>query len=66
MITNAMYHVSSRGNRRSDIFKEEEDYLVYLGDKLMDEKEEPKQELEIEICLQPKLIEVVNIFVLWL
>ncbi|MFL0197106.1 transposase [Clostridium sp. WILCCON 0269] len=27
---NAMYHVSSRGNRRSDIFKEEEDYLVYL------------------------------------
>ena len=27
---NAMYHVSSRGNRRSDIFKEKEDYLVYL------------------------------------
>lgn len=27
---NAMYHVTSRGNRRSDIFKEEQDYLVYL------------------------------------
>ncbi|RMD04329.1 transposase [Clostridium autoethanogenum] len=27
---NAMYHVTSRGNRRSNIFKEEEDYLVYL------------------------------------
>lgn len=27
---NAMYHVSSRGNRRTDIFKEEENYLVYL------------------------------------
>ena len=27
----AMYHVTSRGNRRSDIFKDEEDYLVYLA-----------------------------------
>lgn len=26
----AMYHVTSRGNRRSDIFKEEKDYLIYL------------------------------------
>ena len=26
----AMYHVTSRGNRRSDIFKDEDDYLIYL------------------------------------
>ncbi|SHH91684.1 transposase [Clostridium grantii] len=26
----AMYHVTSRGNRRNDIFKEEQDYIVYL------------------------------------
>ncbi|MBW9158034.1 transposase [Clostridium tagluense] len=26
----AMYHVTSRGNRRSDIFKDEDDYLTYL------------------------------------
>ncbi|MFT8313931.1 MAG: transposase [Clostridium sp.] len=27
---NAMYHVTCRGNRRSDIFKDDQDYLVYL------------------------------------
>ena len=26
----AMYHVTSRGNRKSDIFKDEQDYLIYL------------------------------------
>lgn len=26
----AMYHVTSRGNRRSDLFKDEDDYLNYL------------------------------------
>ena len=25
-----MYHITSRGNRRSDLFKDEEDYLIYL------------------------------------
>ncbi|UZW16035.1 transposase [Clostridium pasteurianum] len=27
---NAIYHVTSRGNRRSDIFRDDNDYLVYL------------------------------------
>lgn len=27
----AMYHITSRGNRKTDIFKEERDYIVYLG-----------------------------------
>src|SRR5690606_31507184 len=27
----AVYHIMSRGNRRSDIFRDEEDYIVYLG-----------------------------------
>lgn len=26
----AVYHITNRGNRRSDIFKDEEDYQVYL------------------------------------
>ena len=26
----AMYHVTCRGNRRSDIFKDDQDYLIYL------------------------------------
>lgn len=26
----AVYHITTRGNRRSDIFKDEEDYQVYL------------------------------------
>lgn len=26
----AIYHITNRGNRRSDIFRDEEDYLVYL------------------------------------
>lgn len=28
---NAMYHITSRGNRRSDIYKDEEDHIVYLN-----------------------------------
>ena len=28
---NAMYHITSRGNRRSDIFREDEDYQVYIS-----------------------------------
>ena len=27
---NAMYHITSRGNRRSDIFRDNEDYEVYI------------------------------------
>jgi putative transposase len=27
---NAMYHITSRGNRRSDIFRDNEDYQVYI------------------------------------
>ena len=27
---NALYHITSRGNRRNDIFKDEEDFQVYL------------------------------------
>ena len=27
---NAMYHITSRGNRRNDIFRDEEDYKVYM------------------------------------
>lgn len=27
---NAIYHITSRGNRRNDIFKDEEDFQVYL------------------------------------
>ncbi|MFT5871370.1 MAG: putative transposase [Clostridium sp.] len=27
---NAMYHITSRGNRRSDIFRDTEDYEVYI------------------------------------
>ena len=26
----AVYHIMTRGNRRSDVFKDEEDYQVYL------------------------------------
>lgn len=26
----AMYHVTSRGNHRNDIFREKEDYIIYL------------------------------------
>jgi REP element-mobilizing transposase RayT len=27
---NAMYHITSRGNRRNDIFRDNEDYQVYI------------------------------------
>ncbi|MGH4050368.1 MAG: transposase [Clostridium sp.] len=27
---NAMYHITSRGNRRNDIFRDDEDYQVYI------------------------------------
>ncbi len=27
---NAMYHITSRGNRRNDIFRDNEDYQVYM------------------------------------
>lgn len=28
---NASYHITSRGNRKSNIFKEDKDFKVYLG-----------------------------------
>ncbi len=28
---NAVYHITSRGNHRNDIFKEDEDYEFYIG-----------------------------------
>lgn len=27
----ALYHITTRGNRRSDLFKSEEDYVIYLA-----------------------------------
>lgn len=50
-IPNTIYHVINRGNKKSDIFKDEKDYFVFL--KYLGETQKEKSFLLYSYCLMP-------------